>query len=312
MLSRSVGSRLDALRRPPRKHATRQSPTIRRFQKQLARLRRLAAMPEDSFRQIRRQLRRPDPRRVTRHKHKRATLRRQLAAQFKQRQQVLANLPRPRPSAHAHSWADQESPHHTDCRASLRAGKTSSHLPVSSESADRQNLKAPRSAAHGPPKNGPHQCAQLPPRPPRPPACSRPYTQTDSKPAVHAHPPACGFSANNLPRNPIPIRPLLRKHAHLSRRQHLKLQSKRGLPLMHKLPFRRRPLLGIRRPRPIARPRPTKPRSRPRPQFGPRFRNALRSGAGPIQQNIAKSLQLATIAKVDQLVDIFAFRPQGV
>ena len=90
---------LHALRRPPRKHATRQPPPIRRLQKQLARLRRLPAMPEDPVRQIRPQLRRPDPRRMTSHEHKRATLRRQLSTQLQQRQQMLANLPRlaPRP-----------------------------------------------------------------------------------------------------------------------------------------------------------------------------------------------------------------------
>ena len=92
------------------------------------------------------------------------------------------------PSARGRNWAGQELPHHTCCHASLRAGKTSSHLPVSTESADHRNLIKAHSAARGPLKNGPNQCGQPPRPPPQLPACSRPYTQTNSKPA------ACHYS----------------------------------------------------------------------------------------------------------------------
>ena len=80
----------------PASARTRRSatPAVGSFEKQLAGLRRLAAVAEDAFGQIRGQLGRSDARRVARHEHECAALGRQLAAQLQQRQQVLVDLPR--------------------------------------------------------------------------------------------------------------------------------------------------------------------------------------------------------------------------
>ena len=116
------------LRRPAREDAAGQSAAVGGFQKQLAGCGRLAAVAEDAFGQIGGQFGRADAGRVAGHEHECAVLGRQLAAQSQERQQVFVRFSTARPSDRGRSWAGRGSRRRIGCRASARAGRTSSRL----------------------------------------------------------------------------------------------------------------------------------------------------------------------------------------
>ena len=211
---------------PAREHAARQPAAVGRFQEQFARRRRLAAMAKDALGQIRRQLAGPMPGEWHVTSTNVAALGRQFAAHLQQRQQMLADLPRLALRAVAVTGRVED--HRVVSIAAFQLAAAELHRVFGIQRIGRS--AKPDSAAFCRARStdvvGRIDVHDLGPgRRRRQRAAARVRKQIQNS-AVAVR--STRLRLRDLPRNPIPILALLRKHANLSRRQRIELQSKRA------------------------------------------------------------------------------------